>query len=88
MTFALHDTNGYVGDMGSAHGLMQLQEAFANYPLINSFLLNGISEQLDELEAELELAIERATDPVIKEGAEFLLGLIHECEDAAFITDE
>ena len=88
MTFALHDTNGYVGDMGSAHGLMQLQEVFANYPLINSFLLNGISEQLDELEDELEVAIEKTTDPEIKRGGEFLLGLIHECEDAAFITDE
>ena len=88
ITFALHDTNGYVGDFGSAHGIKQLYEALATYPLIHSFLATGFSEQLDDLEAELELAIQNTTDPEIKAGAEHVLGLIHECEDAAFITDE
>lgn len=88
ITFALHDTNGYVGDFGSAHGIKQLYEALSTYPLIHSFLGTGFSEQLDDLEAELELAIQNTTDPEIKAGAEHVLGLIRECEDAAFITDE
>jgi hypothetical protein len=88
MTLAIHDTEGYVGNLGSASGLSELAEAFAPYPLINSFLQNGFSEQLDGLEAELELAIQKATEPEIRDGGELLLGLIHACENSAFITDE
>jgi hypothetical protein len=87
MTFALHDTEGYVGDLGSATHLTRLHEAFAGYPVINAFFETGFSEQLDELEAELELAIERATNPDIKEGGEHLLRLFQVCENAAFIPE-
>jgi len=88
MTLALHDTNGYVGDIGSGSGLKQLHDAFVFHPLINSFLTTGFSEQLDDLEKELRYAIEQTSDPEIRAGAEHVLGLIQECEDAAFIMDE
>jgi len=88
MTLALHDTEGYVGDLGSVNGLIQLREAFILYPLLNSFLTKGFSEQLDDLEIELDYAIQRVDDPVIRDGGEYLLSLIRVCENAAYITDE
>ena len=87
MSWYIFDSNGYVGDLASNRGLIEMRENLSGKSVvIDDFFENGCSEELKTLATELQ-NVKLPRNKYIAETITNLASLVEKCDTIAIISD-
>jgi len=85
MSYAIYDSDGFVGDLASNYGLEQLDEFLSSRSSnLEKFFEQGYSESIEELKSDLKG--EASDNVAINETINNLRSLIKKCKDIVIIS--